>query len=169
MSQFSPALEYVLDFEDEPRSYEPSDDPGGFAIAGVNSAAWPAEYATIAAVPQPQRAGLVAAFYQANFWNPLQIGGVNDQDVANRVLDTSVNEGPVWGPKVLQMAANTLGCTLLVDGELGPNTFAAVNGLSTDSLLAAIRTVRANRYQKIAAANPADEKYLDEWLARARA
>lgn len=169
MSQFSPALEYVMNFEDSQRSYEPSPDPGGEAIAGVNSKAWPVDYAHIASLPQPQRAAAVAAFYLANFWQTLDIGGVNDQDVANRVMDASVNEGPHQGPTLLQKAANLLGCTLTVDGVLGPSTFAAVNALDPESLLAAFRTVRAARYKEIVAANPADEKYLDVWLARAQA
>lgn len=169
MSQFQPALEYVLNFEDRGRTYAATPDPGGSAIAGVNSAAWLNSYQDIANAQQGQRAALVAAFYQAKFWISLQIGGINDQDVANRVLDMSVNGGPRWGPKILQMAANTLGCTLTVDGQLGPNTFEAVNALDPERLLAAYRMARVAHYQSIAAAKPELAKYLPVWTERAEA
>ena len=168
MSQFSPALDYVLNFEDEPRSYEPSPDCGGFAIAGVNSIAWPEQYKAIAALPQPERAAAVAMFYQQAFWTPIQIGGIQSQDVANRVLDQSVNGGSETGPLLLQRAANACGCTLAVDGNLGPNTFEAVNGLDPERLLAAFRSARVSHYEAIVTAQPDDERYLVGWLNRAK-
>lgn len=169
MSDFAPALSYVLDFEDRPRSYEPSPDTGGEAIAGVNSKAWPVDYAHIASLPQPERASAVSDFYQKNFWNPLLIGGIAAQEVANRVLDESVNAGPKEGPMILQKACNSLGCTLTVDGELGPHTLAAANVLDPVALLIAYRRERAAHYKAIEMAHPEDVKYDAVWMARAEA
>ena len=167
MSDFAPALSFVLDNEDALRKYAIVPDPGGSAIAGVNSYDWPAQYDAIAGLPQADRASAVASFYQMNFWNPINCSGIADQDIANRVMDESVNGGLDTGPKILQRAANSCGAMLAVDGEIGPMTLAAVNGIDAATLLAAYRAARVAHYQAIAAANPADAKYLAAWVARA--
>jgi len=40
-----------------------------YAIGGVNSGAWPEEYAAIAAADPGDRLGLIQQFYQSHFWN----------------------------------------------------------------------------------------------------
>ena len=167
MSMFNPALNFMLDNEDRQRKYASVPDVGGYAISGVNSHSFPAQYAAIAAVPQAQRGPAVANFYETVFWVPLNIQGVADQDVANRVLDQSVNGGPKTGPMLLQQAANSFGGTLTVDGVLGPDTLEVVNAINPANLLAAFRTARENRYRSIAARNPDLGQYLNQWLARA--
>lgn len=169
MADFAPALDYVLNFEDSQRSYASNPDCGGFAIAGINSNAWPEDYAAVAAVPQAKRGAAVASFYESKFWDALNIGAVSAQDVANRVLDMSVNAGPRTGTRLLQQAANTLGCTLTVDGVMGPASITVVNALDPQALLTAYREARAAHYNKIVAANPANQKYLAVWLQRAEA
>src|SRR5208283_4911306 len=108
MAQYPPALEYILQFEDPKHAYANIPDNKGNVIAGVNSLAFPADFAAIAALPQNQRARAVAQFYQSNFWNPLRLGGLNSQDVANRVLDEAVNTGLREAAVALQEAINTL-------------------------------------------------------------
>lgn len=167
MAQFQPALDYVLDWEDPKREYAAVPDVGGQAIAGVNSAAWPVDYPVIAAASGADRIRLVSNFYRYKFWNPIQVGGIQDQDTANRVMDQSVNGGGKTGPRLLQEAANSIGANLIEDGALGPDTLEAVNGIDPDRLLATYRLARTNHYKSIAAAIPADAQYLPEWLKRA--
>lgn len=167
MSQFLPALNFVLDNEDRNREYAVVPDPGGAAIAGINSRAWPTAYANIARLPQMQRASAVANFYQTEFWNVMRLGGLESQDLANRVLDCGVNCGLYTATRMLQSAANTLGATLSVDGLLGPVSLEAINGIEPERMLATYRQARVARYEKIAAANPADRVYLPAWKARA--
>lgn len=175
MSQFAPALSFALQFEDPRHAYEAVDDapPGASAIAGVNSAAWPLEFAAIASVPPSDRVQLVARFYLVHFWTPMRVGGLVDQDLANRVFDEGVNAGAVTGVKLLQEAYNALyaggAAKLAEDGVIGPKTLEAINGAAPDAILAAYRSARAARYQDIAAAYPDDAVYLPDWLARARA
>jgi hypothetical protein len=71
MADFATALAWTLEFEDPRHEYAkvPDDPPGVFAIAGVNSAAWPSEFEIIEQTPQAERAGPVAAFYQDEFWS----------------------------------------------------------------------------------------------------
>jgi len=169
MSQFEPALNFVLDNEDAKREYAlvPDAPPGAHAISGINSAAFPEQFNAIAAIPQAQRGPAIAQFYQTHFWTPLDAAGLVDQDVANRVLDQAVNGGFKSGCKLLQVAGNACGCTLVEDGSIGPSTLAAVNAIDQADLLVAYRVARINHYKAIAIANPSDQQYLTEWIARA--
>lgn len=169
MSTYIPALNFVLDNEDHYRKYAnvPDAPPGAHAISGINSAAYPEQYAKILAIPQAQRGPAISDFYLTEFWTPLGASGLNSQDVANRVLDQAVNGGLKSGGTLLQIAANACGSTLVVDGSIGPHTCTVVNALDEDTLLSAFKTARINHYKAIALHNPADAKYLAEWLGRA--
>lgn len=169
MSQFLPALNFVLDNEDRNREYAVVPDPGGAAIAGINSRAWPTAYDRIYRLPQSQRASAVAKFYQTEFWDVMRLGGLESQDLANRVLDCGVNCGLYTATRMLQAAANSLGAGLSIDGILGPVSLDAINGIEPERMLAAYRQARVEHYEKIVALNPADEVYLPAWKARAMA
>lgn len=161
MSQFPPALDFLLGFEDAARTYAAvTDNNGGEVIAGVNSKSYPSDFALINAAFQPDRAPLVANFYQQRFWTPLQLGGIQSQDLANRVLAAAVNTGPQMAIKILQRAVNQIHPLITVDGLMGPNTLEEVNAIPDDSMLAAFRQQLLARYQAVAAANPADAAYL---------
>ena len=134
-----------------------------FAISGINSAAFPQEFAAIAALPQSQRQPMVRAFYLTHFWNSWY-AQLNSDEVSKRVFDTAVNMGPGTAVKLLQQA---LGPPVARDGEWGPATLQAANSASSDTLVAAFRRARICHYSVIAENNPADEKFLAEWRTRA--
>ena len=170
MAQFSDALNFTLNFEDRNRTYaENIDNNGGRVIAGINSKSFPQDEAAIAALPQSQRAAAVSFFYYSKFWTPLQAGGLESQDVANRYFDCSVD---CWIPEAIEMlqrAVNALHAgTVEVDGAIGPITLAAANSADPEALLAAYREQRVAYYEAIAAKNPADKPDLAGWLVRAR-
>lgn len=169
MAQFQPCFNYLMTFEDPHRTYGIFPDAGGYAISGINSAAWPTEYQAIAAMQPADRPSSVSTFYAIHFYNPLQIGGIDSQDVADRVMDMCVNAGGATGIKCLQRAANACGCTVAEDGRMGSQTLEAVNGLDPERILAAYRTARSDYYRAIVKNNPTDEKYLSGWLERATA
>ena len=176
MSQFPPALDYVLNFEDAARSYANVPDVGGYAIAGINSKSWPASYAAILACEQSSRGPMVATFYQNSFWTPMKLGGLDSQDLANRVLDAGVNMGIGTAIKLMQNAANLLKPGLVeVDGANGPNTLAAVNSLEPEAILAAFRSLRLGHYQEIVDNDSSKAVYLGTaqkpgpWWRRAEA
>jgi lysozyme family protein len=169
MSQFAPALDYLLDWEDSQRAYAAVPDVGGYAIAGINSASWPQQYVQIASLPQAQRGPAVANFYQRYFWISLIAVELDSQDIANRLMDQAVNGGQVSGVKLLQKAANQCGAVLVQDGAMGSRTIAAVNTIDPAQLLTAYRAARVANYRAIVEAKPQDAEYLDEWLKRAEA
>jgi lysozyme family protein len=153
-----PKLQYAQ-VEDSPNQYDKNGNRiGAFAISGINSAAFPTQFAKIAAVPQSQRGPSVQAFYQSNFWNSYYTQ-LND-DIAKRVFDEGINAGEVTAVKIFQKAINSLGGTLKVDGGMGPVAVAAANALDISRLVSAFQNFRLAHYQDIVAKNPNDAKFL---------
>lgn len=161
MASFDIALNWVLDSEDPQRQYKqvPDAPPGAFAISGINSVAYPKQFDYVASIPQAQRGLDVANFYRAEFWNEWY-SQLTDDELAKRVLDMAVNGGPATAVKLLQRAL-----AIKDDGLWGPNTVHEAN--SEPNIVAMFTAARVERYQRIAAANPANAHYLPQWLARA--
>jgi lysozyme family protein len=160
---------FMMSHEDPTQAHaiEPDDPPGAHVISGINSAAYPSQFAAIAAMPQADRGPAVENFYQTEFFNKWE-AQLSDP-VEERILDAMVNEGPVTGVKDLQTAINSVSGagTVVVDGGWGPATVAAANACDQLELVAAIQAVRKARYIAIVAAHPEDSKYEAGWLARA--
>jgi lysozyme family protein len=174
MADFTVAFQWAMQFEDPLMACQqvPDAAPAGaagpcYAISGINSGAWPTQFASIEALPQSQRAAAVESFYQAEFWSRW-LAQLASDDVAKRVFDFGVNAGLGTAVKTLQQAVNALGGSLTVDGGWGPLTLAAANAASAAALVQAFIAARVAHYQAIAAANPADAVYLKGWLARAQ-
>jgi lysozyme family protein len=174
MADFGVAFQWAMQFEDSLMACRqvPDAAPAGvagpcYAISGINSGAWPQQFATIAALEESQRAPAVKSFYQAEFWN-IWYAQLASDDVAKRVFDFSVNGGSGTAVKTLQQAVNALGGKLVVDGGWGPLTLAAANAADPAALVEAFIEARVAHYQAIAAADPADAAYLKVWLARAQ-
>ena len=168
MASFDIAYDWMMDNEDARRAYARVSDspPGAFAISGINSAAFPSDFAAIEAIPQSQRGPSIKRFYQLHFWNNWFSQLLSD-DLAKRVFDAAVNMGAGTAIRLLQTAANALGGVLTADGGWGTLTLTAANSANPAALIAAFIEAREDHYREIVRNNPADEKYLEEWLARA--
>ena len=176
MGNFGVAFSWLMQDEDETNLHATVLDacPSGcagpcWAISGINSGAWPLQFAKIDALPQAQRGPEVETFYQAAFWNQW-FAQIDSDEVAKRVFDFGVNAGEKTSVRCLQQAVNSfhVGNPLETDGEWGPATVAAVNAVNPLTLVAAFQQTRCAYYECIVAKNPADARYLDGWLARAK-
>ena len=162
MADFLVSYNWMMDNEDRARQYKmvPDSPQGAFAISGVNSFAYPKQFAAINVLPQASRGPAIQSFYQTQFWNGWFDQLLSD-DVAKRVFDAAVNTGPGTAVKLLQTAVNrTANSPLVVDGGWGPKTVAGVNGCVAAALVSQFQQVRLEHYQAIVAANPLDAKYL---------
>lgn len=175
MADWNTAYNWMMDNEDFSRACKqvPDAGPGGagpcFAISGINSAAWPNQFASIAAIPQSDRSSAVQQFYHDNFWNQW-FEQVASDEVCKRVFDFAVNGSSHQAVQCLQQAINSLstnGTPLKEDGGWGPITLAAVNAADPDALVAAFKAKRVAHYQAIASADPSKAQYLGPWTARA--
>ena len=101
-----------------------------------------------------------SAIYQTYFWSRYSLGSIDDQSLANKAFDLTVNMGPA-ALKLLQSAVN---CA--ADGVLGPISIAQINARDPVELLAEYKELAAQRYQQIAADNPQLAGDLTGWLSR---
>lgn len=179
MADWNTAYNWMMNKEDAPRACAQVSDacPSGvagpcFAISGINSGAWPAEFAAIAALPPAQRGPLVQQFYQNHFWNNWY-AQLNSDDLCMRVFDFAVNAGSGSSVRCLQQAVNSLLPTgapqLTEDGGWGPMTLNAANAADPATLVLAFKAKRAAYYQSIVAANPNKSIFLPGWILRAQA
>lgn len=162
MANFNLCLAWTLKFEDPKGEYEKIPDVGGFAIAGVNSFSFPSEFADIVAVSPKFRPPLVESFYQKHFWNKW-LEQIDSDESAKRIFDAGVNMGAGTAARLAQEAA---GCD--IDGAWGPNTVTAINA-EGEAIVQVFKEVRSAHYEEIVAKNPDRGKFLNGWLARARA
>jgi len=106
--------------------------------------------------------------YRRDWWDRLGLARL-PPPLATKLLDAAVNLGPRPAIACLQRALNAKGCAIAEDGVLGPATIAAAQVVPSDAALAALRDALAGHYRAIAARDPARERFLAGWLARAYA
>lgn len=106
-------------------------------------------------------------YYSACWWRPMRLDGFSSERLAAKIFDTAVNLGLSGATTIFQQAANTLGASLAVDGNLGPKTIAAIKAADPDALMETAAKLQAARYRSIVTARPDSAKFLDGWLARA--
>jgi lysozyme family protein len=178
MADWNTAYNWMMDNEDPLRACAQVSDacPGGvagpcYAISGINSGAWPREFAAIAAADQASREPLVQQFYEKHFWISWYAQLVSDE-VCKRVFDFAVNGGKSASARCLQQAVNSLLASgetpLAEDGVWGPMTLGAANAADPVALVSAFQDKRVAYYQAIVAADPSKAVYLAGWIARAR-
>jgi len=103
---------------------------------------------------------LVDSFYRVNFWAPLQLDFVNDQQIANQVYDFGVNAGIGRSAKFLQQAAG-----VNADGKIGPVTIKAVNAGQPETIYNAFQDLRKAFYETLAE-KLGQHQFLSSWLSR---
>lgn len=108
----------------------------------------------------------VIDFYNVNFWLPNNLHMLNDQQLANNVYDFGVNAGIGASGKRLQLAANTVGANVVVDGQVGNKTIIAVNELDAKSVYEAFNAERKKYYDNIIAKNPSQKQFKNSWYSR---
>jgi lysozyme family protein len=113
-------------------------------------------------------------FYLKHFWIHYQLGYIESEAVAVKLLNIFVNMRGKTAALIAQRALASCHIhDVKEDGYLGPLSFAAINGSSfTPSLIAMyLASIRAHQecvYRLIVAKNESQRKFLNGWLRRAR-
>jgi lysozyme family protein len=106
-------------------------------------------------------------FYHQYFWLPMGLAQLSDATLAGKLLDLGVNIGARTVSRWLQQAVNSMGATVRVDGNVGPETAAAVNGKDGAAVLASVKAIAAQYYRTLAEKQPDKyAKFLEGWLTR---
>lgn len=112
-----------------------------------------------------------AAIYGADYWEPLHLGDLNSQIIANAIFLACINQGePLWA-KYIQIAinlSNDYGEDIAVDGKIGPKTIAAANQCDPVELYVNIIILQGSRYQAIVKAKPAMRGWYKDLMYRMR-
>ena len=159
MAKFEEAFPYVLANEVGPYMHtggytnDPV-DPGGETKWGISKRTFPQEDIKNLTVER------AAQLYKIHYWH---FDGVINQRIATKVFDHYFNR-----PASIKQVQEALHIT--ADGIYGGNTEHALNQAfkNPDDFLAVFVLRLEALYQKIAQDNPAEEKFLNGWLTRAR-
>lgn len=110
--------------------------------------------------------GLVLDFYFDNFWNPLKLPKIDNQEVADELFDTAVNMGLNRSARFLQESLNLLGERVTVDGRIGEKTIAAANRVDATMLVRLLNIFQGQRYVEIVRGDPTQRAHFRSWLSR---
>ncbi len=186
MAIFENAIDTVLHHEgglaDNPA------DPGGITNFGI-SINWAknifplqAAFGVVLPFPIPNTPGLIRdltvsmaiEIYRLCWWDFFDLGRIDDQILATKVMDMAVNMGPPNRKSAgqgqaflnLQRALIALGKNALDNGLFTPFDVSLTNQCDPIELLKEVCRQQAKFYRDIVAANPTKTVFLKNWLRR---
>jgi len=172
--RFLKFIEVVLEFENGTGNgyVNDPDDNGGETVSGVtrkNHQAlkiW-ASLDKLSGVakkksykPTKEEWKEIYQLYYENYYNPLRIEDIVDEQLAIQVFDLGVNAGVNRSAKILQEVVR-----VKQDGIVGKNTLEAVN--SDKQATESFRERRLKYYNSLAESNSTYQKFLKGWINRA--
>lgn len=159
MSDFNKAIQHVLKWEGG-YVHDPK-DPGGETNFGISKRSFPD--IDIKNLTKEE----AIAIYKKAFWDKALYEQINDQKIATKLFDASVNMGFKAAIQIVQRILNEFAEELVVDGQLGPRTVEAINNADQEQLLRCYITELTKFYVNLSNKKPALKKFLKGWLNRA--
>lgn len=99
--------------------------------------------------------------YKEYFWRKVQADKINDQAIANTIVDHHVNAGT--GVRLAQQVLNDrFGYKMPEDNKMGPITLKALNEVNPQQFVGIYNEYRANHYRTRSNSNT----FVNGWLAR---
>ena len=168
MADFKKAIAFVLSHEDPGLTGKVTHDSGGTTRYGISQKAFPAVDVAALTLDQAEE------IYREHYWTKVRGDEIDDEDVAAKLLDMAVNMGARQAVVLCQRAINAISegpltNRLTEDGAMGPATLVAINQCRPQVLLHTLRGLCAAFYLHVATVKTSEARYLDGWLARARA
>lgn len=105
--------------------------------------------------------------YKQQYWDKLRLDDVQDLGVATCIFDTGVNRGISIGAKYAQKVCVALGAALVVDGQIGGMTIAAINKCSRADFIRHYEAMVYAGYTAILEGRPSFGIYAKGWYRRA--
>ena len=164
LPNFLPICTWVLKQEDSTLSGKVVDlgDGQGLTRFGIGQASNPSVRSDFWTMSAAEALPVAENNYRTSYWNRFQGDQIVDDGVASCLLSFSINDGAAREVRMLQDCLN-----IPIDGIFGPQTLEYTNAFNPGQLAAALRAAQADFYRALAAKNPADERFLAGWLARA--
>lgn len=112
----------------------------------------------------------VLRIYKSNYWDALNLSGINDQRMANELYDTGVNMGTGRAAIYFQRVLNVIAKDgLKVDGSIGPKTISFFNSLRGSEkyiVWKLFNCLQGEKYVSICENNPSQKIFIKEWASR---
>ncbi len=140
--------------------YDPV-DPGGETKYGISKRSYPHVDIKNFTIEQAKD------IYYRDWWLRLRCNEIQDDRIAQKLLDTCINVGAMTGVRILQRALCDVGQPVSIDGLIGPQTIGAANRADSVQLLAAMRYHQTMHYKRLIERNPKLAKFERGWMARA--
>lgn len=140
--------------------YDPV-DPGGETKYGISKRSYPHVDIKNLTIEQAKD------IYYRDWWLRLRCNEIQDDRIAQKLLDTCINVGAMTGVRILQRALCDVGQPVSIDGLIGPQTIGAANRADSVQLLAAMRYHQTMHYKRLIERNPKLAKFERGWMARA--
>jgi len=153
MASFEKAIERVL--SNEGGYINDLVDPGGETNFGISRKSYPTIDIHNLTLEQAKN------IYRRDFWIKIRGNIIQDQEIANNLLDFAVNAGNYAAISTIQ---KILDCK--VDGIMGGDTLAHINQFSHD-LNDKLTKSRCLFYRSLVIKKPNLKKFLRGWLNRA--
>ena len=121
---------------------------------------------------------LAKDLYRQHYWAPIRGDEIPNQQIANKLFDTGVNQGVARSVKYLQEGLNLLNrnqqnyADVDIDGRLGNQTlttlgeFLQLENGRADYLLKLMNLMQANSYIEIMRRDSSQERFARGWLNR---
>lgn len=173
MADFKPAFAFTLQHEDPGGTGKVTEDGGGRTRFGIAARFHPDLAEEFFTGPAEEALAEAGRIEEREYWEPMRLAEVKNQDVANKLFDMGVNMGTRQAGIYAQRAANMLlsravqAGVLTEDGNIGEKTLAAINSLEPAGFYQALREQSEAHYRHLAAVNPAQAGNLPGWLKRA--
>lgn len=110
----------------------------------------------------------IRSFYKKNFWDTINLSGIQDQQLSNNVFDFGVNGGTGRAARFLQISANKVSTCedVVVDGSIGPKTTTLVNTLNAKAVYDAYNVLKKAHYDSEIDNNPSQIVFKNSWYSR---
>ena len=154
---FDEAFNYTMPFEGWSACTNDPDDPGGLTKYGISKVNHPEVDVANLSLDGAK------AIYRKHYWNPIKGDQIASGRVAIKFFDMAVNMGVKQATKLVQEALGDMGCSVAVDGMMGPKTLEALNGVDDDVLFVFLVPLLEAFYRGLG-----KPKYIKGWLRRAR-
>lgn len=163
MAVFEVALAYLLTNEGSAFVNDPADH-GGPTRYGITQSVLSSYLGRPASMLDVQNIDhtTVAAIYRTRYWLPICGDKIQNQGVANALLDLAALTGPTQAARMMQAAAQ-----VAADGLVGPKTLAAINASPSQALLVGFSHKACAYFAAIALRDPTQAKFLSGWQLRA--
>ena len=103
--------------------------------------------------------------YHRKYW---RFTPLDDQRVATKLMDLSVNLGPGRATRLAQQALNQMDAGVEVDGIYGPLTESTINSVAPGQFLEHLIQVSIDHYSAVVHHDPTQAVFLKGWLRRAQ-